>query len=140
MIMHLSKNDSASKFHRLFAPVSAHTISSKGKSCKECHNNPVALGYGRGDLTYQNKKWHFKATYKKEKDGLPLDGWIGFLVNDTIKKSTRSNARPFTLKEQEKILRVGSCLTCHSETSKVMNLVLEDYSLALINRRDACYD
>ncbi len=139
MIMHLKKADSIkSKFVRLFAPVSAHTISKKGKSCTDCHNNPVVLGYGRGDLKYKNKKWTFKSKFSIEKDGLPQDAWIGFLSNDTLNKTTRNNARPFSLAEQQRILKVGSCLTCHQEESKVVNLILSDYSLALINRSEDC--
>ena len=138
MIMHLQKDSVTRSFHRLFAPVSAHTISAKGKTCKDCHNNPVALGYGRGDLIYQNKKWTFNAKFSKETDGLPQDAWIGFLTNDTIKKATRNNARPFGIEEQKRILKVGSCLTCHKENSKVVHLILEDYDLALKTRIVQC--
>lgn len=139
MVMHLQKNDSVkSSFHRLFAPVSAHTISAKGKTCKDCHNNPVVLGYGRGDLKYQKGKWSFKPDFPIEVDGLPQDAWIGFLSNDTIKKTTRNNARPFSIKEQKRILKVGSCLTCHKEKTEVVRLILTDYSLALKSRSEKC--
>ena len=141
MIMHLKKADSIkSKFIRLFAPVSAHTIAEKGKSCTDCHNNPVALGYGRGKLKYQNKKWTFTPTFPIEEDGLPQDAWIGFLSNDTLYKTTRNNARPFSLNEQKRILKVGSCLTCHQENSKVVKLILDDYPMALKNRLKVCED
>lgn len=139
MVMHLQKNDSTkSSFHRLFAPVSAHTISAKGRNCKECHNNPVVLGYGRGDLKYKKGKWSFKPKYPKEIDGLPQDAWIGFLTNDTIKKTTRTNARPFNIAEQKRILKVGSCLTCHKEKSKVVNTILNNYPKALDRRKPIC--
>jgi hypothetical protein len=39
-------------FKRLFAPTFSHTINKTGRSCKSCHNNPLALGYGKGDLSY----------------------------------------------------------------------------------------
>lgn len=139
MVMHLEKwNKSSTKFHRLFAPVSAHTIAVKGKTCKDCHNNPVALGYGRGELNYQNQKWTFNPSFPKEKDGLPQDAWIGFLSNDTINKTTRTNARPFNLFEQQRILKVGTCLTCHKENSPVVHLILNDYQQAITNKSTVC--
>ncbi|MCB0284942.1 MAG: hypothetical protein KDF60_20345, partial [Calditrichaeota bacterium] len=72
-----------SVFKRLFAPTVAHTTSLKGRSCKSCHNNPVAIGYGRGKLHFEitgNKgEWKFNPVYQKMQDGLPADAWIGFL-------------------------------------------------------------
>ena len=139
MVMHLQKaGNIKSKFIRLFAPVSAHTISEKGKTCIDCHNNPVALGYGRGELKYLNKKWTFKPKFPMEEDGLPQDAWIGFLTTDTKNKTTRTNARPFNLNEQKRMLKVGSCLTCHQEKSKVVNLILSDYNLALKKISENC--
>ncbi len=55
---HPSNTDSTGRniiFHRLFAPASPHTTSAKGRSCKSCHNDPLAIGYGRGSLTYEIK-------------------------------------------------------------------------------------
>ena len=139
MIMHLKKSKNTTDFHRLFAPVSAHTISSKGKSCKECHNNPVALGYGRGKLEFtQNGTWKFTPTYELEEDNLPKDAWIPFLKEYKTAKSTRKNTRAFTVKEQQKILTVGSCLTCHKENSEVVKAMLNDYQKALNNRSRNC--
>ena len=50
-------------FHRLYAPASGHTTQRKGRSCISCHNNPLAIGYGRGVLTYQvsgkTGQWEF---------------------------------------------------------------------------------
>lgn len=130
MIMSLEKNEKevAGSFHRLFAPISAHTISAEGKTCTTCHNNPVALGYGRGVLAFlENGTWSFQPTYPKGEDGLPQDAWIPFLQNDTIQKATRTNARPFTLAEQQKILRVGACLSCHKKNTKLVNEMLSDF-------------
>jgi len=139
MIMHLQKNKNSTDFHRLFAPISAHTFSSKGKNCKACHNNPVALGYGRGTLEFtQNGTWKFIPKFNLEQDGLPKDGWIPFLKPYKTAKATRKNARPFTVKEQQKILTVGSCLTCHKENSEVVKSILNDYQKALKNRSENC--
>ncbi len=46
------KNPKAKIFKRLFAPTFSHTINKSGRSCKSCHNNPLALGYGKGKLSY----------------------------------------------------------------------------------------
>lgn len=45
-------------FKRLFAPTFSHTINKKGRSCKSCHNNSLALGYGKGKLVYKIEEGH----------------------------------------------------------------------------------
>lgn len=117
-------------FRRLFAPTSAHTITKEGRSCESCHNDPVALGYGRGKLEYvkQGKfgKWVFTPKFPLIKyDGLPEDAWIGFLKTRTTDMATRTNVRPFTVDEQKRILTVGACLTCHKPDSKPMKEFLD---------------
>jgi hypothetical protein len=112
-------------FHRLYAPVSPHTTSIKGRTCKSCHNNSLALGYGRGELIFKiNKakgKWTFHPEFIESKfDGLPEDAWIEFLSEPKGIFSTRNDFRPFTIEEQRKILTVGACLTCHDENSRVI--------------------
>ncbi len=48
------KNEKDKKiFKRLFAPTVAHTINKDGRSCKSCHNNSLAIGYGKGKLSYK---------------------------------------------------------------------------------------
>ena len=108
-------------FHRLFAPTISHTTSAKGRSCKSCHNNSLAIGYGRGELTFsKDGKWRFQNEFSiDEHDNLPQDAWIGFL-NNTQGKATRIGSRPFTIEEQKSILAVGACLTCHDDNSEVM--------------------
>lgn len=120
-------NDSTISFHRLYAPNSPHTTVKKARDCKSCHSNPLALGYGNGNLRYEIKKglgnWKFNAEYVPNKyDKIPEDAWISFLehLNSTKIYSTRTDFRPFTLEEQKKLLLVGSCLECHQETSKIM--------------------
>jgi len=123
-------------FKRLFSPASAHTISRKGRSCTSCHNSPLALGYGRGKLSYEKTGrsgvWRFTPDYAPEKhDGLPQDAWIGFLQDGKKPNSTRVDARPFNLDEQQKILRVGACLTCHKGDSPEMLRGLDDFDAVL---------
>jgi len=120
-----TKNGEEEIFKRLFAPASPHTISAKGRSCKSCHNNPLALGYGRGELKYNIKDgsgvWSFIPEYENDKhDGLPQDAWIGFLDEKSKGQATRENAGAFSVEEQKKILTVGACLVCHDENSDMI--------------------
>ncbi|MDP3563346.1 MAG: multiheme c-type cytochrome, partial [Methanoregula sp.] len=71
-------------FHRLYAPASGHTTQRAGRGCKSCHNNPLAIGYGRGELSYQvsagTGTWRFDPRFAlSRQDHLPEDAWIGFL-------------------------------------------------------------
>ena len=130
-------------FRRLFAPIAPHTTTAAGRSCKSCHNNPNAIGYGTGKLTYEIKGdkgiWKFDSYYANSKyDNLPEDAWIGFLKTRTGMVSTRTNMKPFSVKEQHKILLVGTCLTCHSANSKVMEESLIDFQKVLKNRSSKC--
>jgi quinol-cytochrome oxidoreductase complex cytochrome b subunit len=130
-------------FHRLFAPASGHTTVREARTCKSCHNNPLAIGFGEGELSYRisgvSGTWEFKPRFALNvNDSLPEDAWTGFLKEAEGPNSTRSWLRPFTVKEQKRILEVGSCLTCHDGKSKVMDRALEDFEQALNNRRQVC--
>ncbi|MBN2222498.1 MAG: hypothetical protein JW708_09860, partial [Vallitaleaceae bacterium] len=139
-----SKNPSDSSiFHRLFAPAAPHTTSAQGRTCKSCHNNSVALGYGEGNLEYSifdgKGTWNFTPLYENDShDQLPLDAWTGFLKERVGKVSTRSNVFPFDLIEQKKILTVGACLNCHEENSKVMRQSLNNFEELLSKRSSSC--
>ena len=110
---------SGDRFLRLHAPVAPHTTAARGRDCRSCHANPVALGYGRGELTFRpvgegRGRWSFQpAAAPHGADGLPADAWIGFLREGIPPFATRADARPFTVAEQQRILTVGACLTCH---------------------------
>ncbi|HYW95318.1 MAG TPA: hypothetical protein VE870_07015, partial [Bacteroidales bacterium] len=130
-------------FHRLYAPAAPHTTAAKGRDCKSCHSNPVALGYGEGALTYETKggigKWLFESYFAKDPhDGLPADAWTGFLMNRTGMVATRTNVAPFDIDMQKKVLRVGACLTCHDENSNVMKQTLTDFQKSLDQRSSKC--
>ena len=114
-------------FHRLYAPNSPHTTVKKARDCKSCHANSAALGYGSGELNYSVTNGNWKCTFKAEydlnaNDNLTEVAWIDFLKESskTTTNSTRSDFRPFSLKEQKQLLLVGACLNCHKEDSKVM--------------------
>jgi hypothetical protein len=146
MILTIDKDHSSRSkplFRRLFAQSFSHTIIKESRSCISCHNNPLAIGYGRGKLTYkitgQTGKWVFTSAYPKSKyDGLPEDAWIGFLQERGHNSSTRDNTRPFSIEEQRRILLAGSCLTCHSSDSEVMKSSIIDFNSVLFKRSSKC--
>lgn len=128
-------------FHRLYAPNSPHTTSSKVRDCRSCHNSPEAIGYGKGELNFnvENGKWSFIAEYAlNENDDLPEDAWIPFLkeIDKKTKNSTRTDFRPFTVEEQKQILLIGACLQCHKEDSKVIQQSLIKGIQPLLNSLD----
>ncbi|MBE0641783.1 MAG: hypothetical protein IH599_07085, partial [Bacteroidales bacterium] len=109
-----SGRSGAPLFRRLFAPAAAHTVSRKGLACRECHNSPNALGFGRGSLTLSGRgaeaRWMFMPRFdSRMEDGLPEDAWVQF-PDGKSGSATRTGLRPFNNSERQKILRVGACL------------------------------
>nr|NQU90614.1 hypothetical protein [Bacteroidota bacterium] len=138
-----SSKDQETIFHRLYAPVAAHTTMKAGRSCKSCHNDPLALGYGRGSLDYMidgnTGRWVFTPRFAANKyDGLPEDAWTGFLLQRDGDFATREGVRPFNVEEQKAILTVGACLTCHEEDSPVMIESLNNFDLLLKKLTNRC--
>ncbi len=136
MIMTIDKESFESgkgkSFHRLYTSASGHTTQREGRSCKSCHNNPLAIGFGRGTLDYiisgKTGRWEFKPRFAlNEIDSLPEDAWIGFLKEGKNPFSARKGLRPFTVREQKRILEAGSCLTCHDDKSMVMENALSNF-------------
>ncbi len=130
-------------FRRMYAPTSPHTISKKGRSCESCHQDPLALGFGRGKLSFtktgkQRGEWRFQPRYKSYIDGLPEDAWTHFLEDRTHETATRSDSRPFQRKEQEKILTVGACLSCHPGTPANNQKIYKEFSKSLTKMTPAC--
>lgn len=152
-------------FRRLFAPIAAHTTQRQARSCESCHNDPMALGYGKGELRFEVARrevneapaqrsggvgtgerggrsarigtWRFTpARPASPHDGLPEDAWTGFLSERSGMVSTQPGARPFAVTEQRRILTVGACLTCHEGNSAVMRESVRDFP-ALLRRRSA---
>jgi len=135
----------ATVFERLYARIEPHTTRREARSCASCHNDPVALGYGRGELRFERLpggrlgRWRFiPASAPQKQDGLPADAWIPFLGARSGRVSTRDDVRPFTPDEQRKILRVGACLTCHAGESPVMRGSVKDFEAVMARRRPAC--
>ena len=137
------KGGNSNIFHRLYAPAEPHTTQQKGRSCVSCHNSPLALGYGYGELEYKinsgKGRWVFKPKFAPNpNDGLPEDAWIGFLALRTKDVATRGNVNPFTIAEQRLILLAGACLTCHEEKSEVMERALVDFDRTIKERSNKC--
>jgi hypothetical protein len=135
--------DMPSKFGRFYAPVAAHTTVREGRRCASCHLDPLAIGYGRGELIYITDdgkgRWTFLKRFAPNAyDNLPEDAWIEFLKEPASGLSTRENTRPFNLEEQKAILTVGSCLTCHDEKSEIMQESLDDFKSVLARTRKEC--
>lgn len=148
MIMTLNRADptaeKSDEFHRLFAPVSPHTTTTRTRDCHSCHNTSSALGYGQGTLAYEVRDgggmWHFTpALPLRPEDGLPRDAWIGFLQEPSATPAaTRTNARPFSLREQQTILRVGACLSCHTNNSVAIVATAAGFAAQLTQRSPRC--
>jgi hypothetical protein len=71
-------------------------------------------------------------------DGLPADAWTGFLAARTDRASTHDGARPFSVAEQQRILTVGACLTCHAGDSAPMRATLRDFDGTVKRRAAQC--
>jgi len=137
------KGGNSTVFHRLYAPAEPHTTQKEGRSCVSCHNSPLALGYGYGELKYKinsgKGRWIFTPRFAPNpNDGLPEDAWIGFLASRANDVSTRENVNPFNDDEQRRILLAGACLTCHEGNSLVMNRALFDFDKAIKERSGRC--
>ena len=148
MILSFDRNREAGKppdtiFRRLYGLTSAHTIRREVRSCRSCHADPVALGWGSGTLRYEvlgaNGRWHFTPRAPPlPQDGLPADAWTGFLQPRSGMVSAQPGMRPLDVEEQKRVLRVGACLTCHAEGSAVMRRALADFDATLAARSRRC--
>ena len=115
----------------------------RSRTCESCHNDPEAIGYGRGELRYVRTaaggRWSFTpASLTLPDDSLPADAWIPFLGTRTGMISTRDDVRPFSVEEQRRVLRVGACLTCHDTRSRVMRDSVRDFDALLARRSPRC--
>ncbi len=104
-------------FDRLtIAWIDPHTTSKKGRSCKNCHEDPRSLGLGRGTLTATQKGWEFKPDLSNESKLLgikyPLDEFVTINGKQLVHTSRRW-LHTFNKNEIYRILNVGLCLPCH---------------------------
>ncbi len=96
-------------------------------------------GGGQTGSAGRTGTWHFTpAQPASPHDGLPEDAWTGFLAERSGMVSTQAGARPFSLAEQQRILTVGACLTCHKGDSAVMRESVRDFAALLRRRSSQC--
>ncbi len=125
-------NKSFFKHTRLFAPTFSHTISKQTPTCKECHFNPLVLGFGSGKLllTKESGKHLLKFIPSSETspfDKLPEDAWIGFRHNKQG-NSTRKYAYSLLPQQIKRIIEVGVCFECHNwNMEKTLDLFTKNY-------------
>lgn len=141
MVITIDRNRAVGKppdivFRRSYARAFSHTVSARSRSCVSCHNDPVALGYGRGVLAYAHApaggRWTFTPSAPASPfDGLPADAWLGFLERAPASRSMQPGVRPFDPDEQRRILTVGACLTCHAPDSRPMHDGVADFRSVL---------
>ncbi|HEY6001352.1 MAG TPA: hypothetical protein VIV57_00680, partial [Anaeromyxobacter sp.] len=112
------------RFLRAYALAVPHTTTRAGRTCASCHQDPFALGYGRGTLALERREghwvWRFDPAYAPSpKDGLPADAWIPFPPGaaGAAGVTTRTALAPLEREAQVRTLAVGACLPCHDPGS-----------------------
>lgn len=94
-----------------------HTTQKNGRTCRECHQDPRALGLGSGVLSSTDKSWVFTPALSPV--GLPgikhpLDAFVS-IGGIPFVHTSRPGLRPFNRDEIRSILDVGPCLDCHRD-------------------------
>ena len=84
------------------APIHSHTVRKEARTCAECHADPKAVGLGDEILRYQASNLPVDITKLVDEEGNQL-----LSIN-------HPNSRPFNKTEIQKILRVGTCIGCHT--------------------------
>jgi hypothetical protein len=116
---------SRTRFLRAYALAVPHTTTRAGRTCASCHQDPFALGYGRGTLALERRAgrwaWRFEPVYAPSpQDGLPADAWIPFpssAAEAAKGVATRTELAPLERDAQLRTLAVGACLPCHDPGS-----------------------
>jgi len=133
-------------FRRMFSPTFSHTIQKESRSCQSCHQDPWAVGLGKGTIEYHaagKRDQQIPMTFVPESsrhsaDGLPRDAWTSFLKTRTSHTATRTGSRPFNKQEQQRILEVGQCLLCHEATADNTTRIYKRFNQAITSRKPAC--
>jgi hypothetical protein len=101
---------------RLFSIFDPHTTGRRARSCASCHTDPGAIGLGAGHLALDGDSPRFDPAHPDPSGSpLPLDAWTTLLPSSPG-ASTRTGGRSLDAREQWRVLRVGRCLGCHTET------------------------
>jgi hypothetical protein len=134
MVLTIDRGDGGTTFRRLYAPIAAHTTRPEARRCTSCHADPLALGWGRGALTFDEKGRGLVPRFtprfpRRAEDGLPQDAWIDVFGARGPEATTRPTTRPLSPDEQRRVLAVGACLGCHEADSPVMQRALTERQL-----------
>lgn len=99
-----------------------HTTQKKSRTCKSCHQNPLSLGLGTGQLSRKTGfqkgvventlKWEFTPANRGIKN-IPIDSFVT-IEGKPLANFSRPWLRPFNRQEIERILEAGLCITCHN--------------------------
>jgi hypothetical protein len=137
-----NKSGKDEKFVRWYAPNAAHTTTKTVRNCASCHINSQALGFGKGTLNYVVKSkfahWEFTSYYANSpQDGLPQDAWIGFMKDLNVKTtySSHNYFYPLDLKEQKKMLQVGTCIHCHEKDDTFLKRLTDGNYLKMLKAK-----
>jgi hypothetical protein len=88
-------------------PIQPHTISTEARTCEDCHASRKAIGLGTG-------------IYNTKANGVDLPFELERIVDENGKQLQTTNhdgARPFNKEEQERIMRVNTCIACHKDNA-----------------------
>lgn len=125
------------RFLRAYAYSVPHTTTKKGRTCRSCHSDPAALGYGAGLLKHSDGHWTFEPAYRRlDFDGLPADAWIGFPDDRVRPASTRIELRPLDRETRARTLAVGGCMECHDPERDAR--LYADFRQSLARRTAEC--
>ncbi len=97
------------------APVQPHTVTKASKRCVDCHNNPTAVGLGKGELFIKKGSIKFLSIYNSKESGLN----VLFSPESMIFQSVADDRyKILNKREVKKILDVGKCTFCHHKYSE----------------------
>lgn len=88
-------------------PIQPHTVTREARTCEDCHSNKKALGLGTG-------------IYNSKANGVDIPFEFERIVDEDgkqIQATSHYGARPLNKEEQERIMRVNSCIACHKDTA-----------------------
>jgi hypothetical protein len=88
-------------------PIQPHTVTRKARTCEDCHANRKALGLGTG-------------IYNTMANGVNIPFELEQIVDEEgrqLQTTSHYGARPFTKEEQQRIMRVNVCISCHDYTT-----------------------
>lgn len=90
-------------------PIQPHTVTKEARTCEDCHASSKALGLGTG-------------IYNSRANGLDIDFELERIVDEEgrqIQATNHPGARPFNKEEQQRIMRVNTCISCHKDNADV---------------------